>query len=61
MISVKFCWNGHRQQEGEEDLDAGQGDPQLLQQLAEVAIEAFLLGLLSPRRPFRHGVTLPSG
>ena len=36
-----------REQEGEEDLDAGQGDAQLLQQLAEVAVEAFLLGLVA--------------
>ena len=35
-----------REQEGEEDLDPGQRDPQLLQQLAEVAVEAFVLGLV---------------
>ena len=39
---------GDREQEGEEDLYPRQRHPQLLQQLAEVAVEAFLLGLLSP-------------
>ena len=44
-----------REQEGEEDLDAGQGDAQLLQQLAEVAVEAF-----APRsRPFLTGRVRP--
>ena len=41
-----------REQEGEEDLDAGQRHPQLLQQLAEVAIKAFVLGLVTPRVAF---------
>ena len=35
------------QQEGEEDLDAGLGDAQLLQLLAEVAIDPFGLGLVA--------------
>ena len=38
----------HRQQEGEEHLHARQRHPQLLQQLAKVAVEAFPLGLFSP-------------
>ncbi len=55
---MKFCWNGHREQEGEEDLDAGQGDAQLLQQLAEVAIEALVLALVPARRSVRHILTI---
>ena len=35
-----------REQEGEQDLDAGQRDAQLLQELAEVAVEAFGLALV---------------
>ena len=37
------------EQEGEEDLDAGQRDPQLLQQLAEIAVEALGLALVPSR------------
>ncbi len=55
---MKFCWNGNGEQEGEEDLDAGQGDAQLLQQLAEVAIEAFGLALVPSRRAFLHLITI---
>ena len=49
---------GDGEQEGEEDLDAGQGDAQLLQQLAEVAIEAFALALVPSRRAFLHPCTI---
>ena len=41
----------HREQESEQHLHPGQRDPQLLQQLAEIAIEPFVFGLLPPRRP----------
>ena len=53
MIFVEVLLERDREQEGEEDLDAGQGDPQLLQQLAEVAVEAFLLGLVAARAGWR--------
>jgi len=35
---VKRC--SQRQQESEQDLDAGLGDPQFLEQIAEVAVRA---------------------
>ncbi len=41
----------HREQEGEQHLHPRQRDPQLLQQLAEVAVEPFVFGLVAPRRP----------
>ena len=37
-----------RQQESGEDLRAGLRDPQLLQQLVPVAVEALALGLVAP-------------
>jgi hypothetical protein len=37
-----------REQEGEENLHAGEGDAELLQQLGEVAIEPLVFGLLPP-------------
>jgi hypothetical protein len=44
----------HREQEGEQDLHPGQGDAQLLEELAEVAVEPFLVGLVSAGRPLGH-------
>ena len=38
---------GDRQEEGEEDLHAGDGDADLLEQLHELAVEALGLGLLA--------------
>ena len=43
---MKLLLERNRQQEGEEDLHAGQRDPQLLQQLTEVAVETVRLRLL---------------
>ena len=38
----------HREQEGEQHLHPRQRDPQLLQQLAEIAVEPFVFGLFRP-------------
>ena len=44
----------HGEQEGEENLDSGQRDAQLLEQLAEVAVEALGLALVSARGAVAH-------
>ena len=54
----KVLLKGDRQQEGEENLDAGQGYPQLLKQLSEVAIQPRFLTLLPTRRALSHGATI---
>src|SRR5258706_510789 len=46
---------GQRQQEREQDLHSGLGDPQLLQQVAEVAVQPFGLRLVRTCTHVRHG------
>ena len=43
---MKFCWNGTASRKAKRTWTPGQDDAQLLQQLAEVAVEALALGLV---------------
>jgi hypothetical protein len=45
----------HREQKGKEDLHARQGNPELLKELAKIAIQAFVFRLFPSRWPISHG------